>query len=206
MTEIDRLNVDVIQAGLKTRLVGKKILVYESTSSSNDAAWEYAGNEQNNGLAVFAEEQTAGRGRMQSKWLSGPGESILCSILLVNCRCRAELLALASAVAAAEAVTKCTKLTSRIKWPNDIIINNKKAAGILLESRSADGKNDYVIGIGINCHQRREFFIKNDLQGPATSIDIEGKTTIDRNLLAKDLLTSVDKWLFTAQANSEQVV
>lgn len=206
MTEIDRLDVDTIEAGLETKLVGSKILVYQSTPSSNDVAWEYANNEENNGLAVFTEQQNAGRGRMGTQWLSEPGDSILCSILLVDCSSSAELLTLTAAVAAAEAVYNCSNLPARIKWPNDIILNNKKTAGILVESRSNNSGTDYVIGIGINCHQQKKFFTQNQLQKPATSIDLQAGKTIQRNLLAKELLTSVDKWLTKAQANNLHVV
>ena len=66
----DQLDVDVIKAGLETETVGREILVYKQTASTNDVAWEYAGNAENSGLCVFAEEQTAGRGRRQNQWLS----------------------------------------------------------------------------------------------------------------------------------------
>jgi BirA family biotin operon repressor/biotin-[acetyl-CoA-carboxylase] ligase len=200
------LDVDVIKAGLKTARLGAEVLVYDCTSSTNDVAWEYAGNREYDGLCVFAEEQTQGRGRRGNKWLSAKGQSVLCSILLLDFQLGAELLTLASAVATAEAVAKFTKSQARIKWPNDIIIAGKKTAGILVESRSNDGKNDYVIGVGINCRQDRDFFDKADLQMPATSIDIESKKAVDRNLLARELLLSFDRQLGIAVANSDSVL
>lgn len=206
MSQTDRLDVDVIKAGLKTTRLGAEILVYDCTSSTNDVAWEYAGNREYDGLCVFAEEQTAGRGRRGNKWLSAKGQSVLCSILLLDFQLGAELLTLASAVATAEAVTKFTNSQARIKWPNDIIIAGKKTAGILVESRSNDGKNDYVIGVGINCRQDDGFFDNIDLQMPATSIDIESKKAVDRNLLARELLLSFDTQLGIAVENSDSVV
>ena len=74
----DLLDPDKIKANLKTKRIGGKILVYDSTSSTNDVAAEYARNKQNDGLAIFAEEQIAGRGRAGNKWLSGRADSILC--------------------------------------------------------------------------------------------------------------------------------
>lgn len=202
----DRLDIDAIEAGLKTKSIGKKILVYKSTLSTNDVAWEYSGNRTNNGLAVFAEHQEAGRGRLGNKWLSQNGQSVLCSILLLDRKCSAELLTITAAVAAAQATSTYSKQNARIKWPNDIMINGRKVAGILLESRNRNGKNDYVIGIGINCHQQPDFFKGADLQQPATSIDIEADTITDRNSLARELLTQIDRRLIIAEENSEQII
>jgi BirA family biotin operon repressor/biotin-[acetyl-CoA-carboxylase] ligase len=199
------LSADEIKANLKTRRIGKKILVYNSTSSTNDIAAEYATNKGNDGLAIFAEEQTAGRGRAGSKWISGRADSIICSIVLTKTKCSAELLSLALAVAVAEAVGKPGGKPVKIKWPNDIILNDKKVAGILLESRTYNSHIAYILGVGINCHQKRISF-PPELQPVATSIDIEAQIICDRTLLAKRLLSSIDHWLKIAEKNSEAVI
>ena len=108
----DEFNVDLVQSQLDTKIIGKKILVYKSTSSTNDIALKHIENIENNGLCVFAESQSKGRGRMASKWLSAEGQSILCSILLLNWPYGAELLTLCCAVAAAEAINKCSKIAN----------------------------------------------------------------------------------------------
>jgi len=87
----------------------------------------------------------------------------------------------------------------------DVLINGKKNAGILLESKNYKGTNACVIGIGINCHQNRES-LPVELQQTATSIDIEGKTTSDRISLAKRLLTSLDHWLDIAEKDSRKAI
>jgi len=97
MPKNDYLDPDRIKANLKTKRIGRKILVYNRTSSTNDIAAEYAENKKNDGLVIFAEEQTAGRGRAGTKWASVRADSILCSIVLTNCKCKAELLSLACA-------------------------------------------------------------------------------------------------------------
>ena len=254
----DMLNPDKIKANLKTKRIGGKILVFNSTSSTNDIAAEYARNKQNDGLVVFTEEQTAGRGRAGNKWLSGRTDSILCSIVLIENRLNSELLSLTCAVAVAETIGTTGRSRAKIKWPNDIMLNGKKVAGILLESRSlpiADcgeavpalrsvgilptetnkGKMPsphrkskiYIVGIGINCHQKKESF-PEELQQIATSIDAESHLSrstfsvqrseeyavrgtqhaarIDRVLLAKRLLSSLDHWLEVAANNSEKVI
>jgi BirA family biotin operon repressor/biotin-[acetyl-CoA-carboxylase] ligase len=199
------LSADEIKANLKTRRIGKKILVYNSTSSTNDVAAEYATDERNDGLAIFAEEQTAGRGRAGAKWISGRADSIICSVVLTKTKCSVELLSLTLAVAVAEAVGKPGGKAAKIKWPNDIILNGKKLAGILLESKTYNSHTVYILGIGINCHQKRISF-PPELQSIATSIDIEAQTICDRVSLAKRLLSSVDYWLKIAEKNSEEVI
>ena len=87
----DLLDPDKIRANLRTKRIGRKIVVYSSTSSTNDVAAEYARNKKNDGLAVFAEEQTAGRGRAGNKWVAGQGDSVLCSLVLTDCNCSGEL-------------------------------------------------------------------------------------------------------------------
>jgi BirA family biotin operon repressor/biotin-[acetyl-CoA-carboxylase] ligase len=205
MDNTDTLDPDKITTNLKTKRIGKKILVYNHTSSTNDVAAEYANNKSNDGLVIFAERQTAGRGRAGNKWHSGHADSILCSILLTNCKCSAELLSLTAAVAAAETIGKVADHQAKIKWPNDIKINDKKAAGILLESRKVKGRNVYIVGLGINCHQKKKSF-PEELRKTATSIDIESGTVCDRISLAKRLLTSFDHWLAVAEKGGKKVV
>jgi BirA family biotin operon repressor/biotin-[acetyl-CoA-carboxylase] ligase len=202
MPKTDLLDADKIKP--ETRRIGTKILVYDSTSSTNDVAAGYAKDEKNDGLAIFAEEQTAGRGRAGTKWHSGRADSILCSVVLTNSKCNAELLSLACAVAVAEAIGKIGGTEAKIKWPNDIILNGKKVAGILLESKPNDGGTSYILGIGINCHQKKESF-PTELQSTATSIDIESCTICDRISLAKRLLTSIDHWLEVAEKGNKKV-
>src|SRR4030042_1028611 len=154
MRKDDLLDPDRIKAGLNTRYVVSKIIIYKSTSSTNDVAAEYAKNKNNNGLVIFAEEQTAGRGRAANKWLAGKSDSLLCSIVLTDCKIKPELLSLVCAVAVAEAIGNNVK----IKWPNDIILNGKKVAGILLESKTHKTHTAHIIGVGINCrHKKKDF-------------------------------------------------
>jgi len=204
MPGTDSLDPDKIKTNLKTKRIGTKILVYDSTTSTNDIAAEYAKNKENDGLVIFAEQQTAGRGRAGTRWHSSRAESILCSIVLTESKCNPELLSLACAVAVAEAIGKIARFEAKIKWPNDIILNGKKVAGILLESKPNNSGNTYIIGVGINCHQKKGAF-PAELQTSATSIDIESQTICDRISLAKRLLASLDYWLEVVQEASEKV-
>ena len=200
----DQLDFDKIKANLKTKHIGREILIYNRTSSTNDIAAEYAKNRKNHGLAIFAEEQTTGRGRAGTKWHTARADSILCSIVLTETKCNAELLSLTCAVAVAEAIGKPGGKETKIKWPNDIRLNEKKVAGILLESKPNNNGSIYILGIGINCHQKKDSF-PAELKPFATSIDIESHSITDRNSLAKRLLTSIDHWLEVTEKNSKKV-
>ena len=205
-TTVDRLDPDQISANLKTKRVGRKVLVYRSTSSTNDVAARYGRNRENDGLAVFAEEQTAGRGRAGSRWQSGKGDSILCSIVLAGSVPHHHLLSLACAVAVAEAIGPAGAARhAKIKWPNDIMLDGKKVAGILVESKAGRDGGFCVVGIGINCHQRADSFAQ-ELREIATSIDVESHSTTDRISLARRLLTCLDHWLEVAQKSSKEVI
>jgi len=204
MSKVDHLDPDKIKVNLKTNRIGRKILVYKSTASTNDVAAEYARNKKNDGLVVFAERQTSGRGRAGTKWHSSWGDSILCSIVLIDSNCGPELLSLACAVGTAEAIGKVATSEAKVKWPNDVMLNCKKVAGILVESKPSDSVNTYIIGIGINCHQQKDSF-PVELQSSATSIDLESRSTADRISLAKRLLTALDYWLELAATNSKDI-
>ena len=205
MPRKDNLDPDRIKGNLKTRRVGKEIIVFNSTTSTNDIAAEYARNKANDGLAIFAEEQTAGRGRGGNKWLTGKGDSILCSVVLTNVSISSDLLSLACAVAVADALGRLGTRETKVKWPNDIYVGDRKIGGILVESKSGKSHTAYIVGIGINCHQRKSS-LPEELHQTATSIDIETKRRCDRTLLAKRLLTSFDKWLTRGEKSGKKVI
>ncbi|MCD4830887.1 MAG: biotin--[acetyl-CoA-carboxylase] ligase [Anaerohalosphaeraceae bacterium] len=201
------LDVDIIKANLDAKLPGRKILVYKSTSSTNDVAVEYAkAGKINNGLAVFAERQSSGRGRRGNKWLGGDGKSLLFSVLLFDIALALEMVTLVSAVAVAQAIGEFSPVRCGIKWPNDIIVGTKKLGGILLESFSQNGKgNNYIIGVGINCCQSQADF-DEEIAEIATSIKIESGQNCDRNFLAAKLINNLEKWLEAAKADPQQVL
>ena len=200
------LDVDFIKSNLATCRIGKEIIVYKSTSSTNDIAAEYAkGGKEKDGLAVFAEYQTAGRGRRGNVWQSQTGKSILCSVLLYEPDIKPDALTLACAVAVAESIGRCGRTEAKIKWPNDILLNDKKVAGILVEGISIKKQKFFIIGIGINCHQKKEDF-PDELSQTATSIDIQSGAKCDRNGIARRLLVNLDHFLAAALKNPEKIV
>ncbi|OQY07256.1 MAG: biotin--[acetyl-CoA-carboxylase] ligase [Planctomycetales bacterium 4572_13] len=202
-----KLDVDRIEAARKDGCIGRKVILYKSTASTNDIAWEYAANADNHGLCVLAESQSAGRGRRGRVWYSAPGQSVLCSLLLTGTDAPAEMLTLTAGVAVAEAINelayhhgqaqldRATRSQCRIKWPNDILIQGQKVAGILVEKRTIKAKPCFVVGIGINCNQTAAAFDGYDLNIPATSLAIQAGHAIDRTELVCILLDKLEYWL-----------
>ncbi len=201
----DRLDPDRIAANLKTRRIGRTIVVYDCTSSTSDVAAEYARDATYDGLVVFAEHQTAGRGRTGAKWHSTHGDSLLFSVLLTTCQLGSELLSLTCAVAVAEALGRIGGRPARVKWPNDIMLAGRKIGGILVEAKQNEAVRAHIIGIGINCHRQREAF-PAELREIATSIDLAAGTRCDRTILARRLLASLDHWITLAREDDKQVI
>ncbi len=183
-----RLCPDQIEFELRTRLVGRRIAVWNRVGSTNDVAARGAGSIANEGLVVFAEEQTAGRGRRGRAWTAPTGTSLLMSVLLFPPEPTADpawLTALA-ALAVVEVVAARSGRDVRIKWPNDVRVDGRKIAGILVERGPGA-----VIGIGLNVNLRPDEF-PDELQDSATSLLILTGGHADRSELARDLIERLD--------------
>ncbi len=199
MTAKDLLDPDKIKAGLKTNRIGSDVIVFGSVSSTNDIASEYANNPDNDGLVILAEEQLSGKGRGGNRWLSDKGKSVLCSVVLTDESISSELLSLTVAVAVADTIGEPAK----IKWPNDILLDGKKVGGILVESKQTKAGAAFIIGIGINCHQKK---FADDLSSTAISLDMKRKGLRDRTTIIKRLFGSLEDWLIEARENPAAVI
>ena len=136
------------------------------TDSTNERARELAAAGAPAGTVVTAAAQTAGRGRHGRRWTAPPGTALLYSTILRPLDRRHALLPLAVPVAACEAVESLAPVTCAIKWPNDLWIEDRKVAGILIEARPPEWA---VIGVGINLSIHESEFA-SDLRWPATSV------------------------------------
>ena len=139
---------------------------FRVTDSTNDRARELALEGAPVGTVVTAEEQTSGRGRRGRAWTTPRGKALLYSAILRPLGREHVLLPLAVPVAVCEAVEALASLECRVKWPNDVWIEERKAAGVLLEARPPDWA---VIGIGLNLSIEPAEF-PSDLRWPATSV------------------------------------
>lgn len=177
-----------LEQGLKTKTMGQTIYFYEETDTTNNRARELALESAPEGTLVVAEKQTAGRGRRGKVWESPLGTGIWMSLVLRPqiMPAEASVLTLLCGLATAEAIEAETGLSAGIKWPNDILINGKKAVGILTEMDCEMSEVHFVIpGIGINVNTAS---FPPEIAEIATSLYLEcGKTVSRRRLVHKVL-------------------
>lgn len=177
-----------LEQGLKTKTMGQTIYFYEETDTTNNRARELALEGAPEGTLVVAEKQTAGRGRRGKVWESPLGTGIWMSLVLRPqiMPAEASVLTLLCGLATAEAIEAETGLSAGIKWPNDILINGKKAVGILTEMDCEMSEVHFVIpGIGINVNTAS---FPPEIAEIATSLYLEcGKTVSRRRLVHKVL-------------------
>jgi BirA family transcriptional regulator, biotin operon repressor / biotin---[acetyl-CoA-carboxylase] ligase len=209
--------------GWTPQRIGRRVLTLAETDSTNSVALAAAGDPSADGLAVFADFQTAGRGRHGRTWTAPRGAGILCSVLLSrsifappkpgeagqpadDIEARSPVpgddwhaeggwLTLASAVAVCDGIRRATDVTPCIKWPNDLCVGGRKLAGILIESRLVEqSARAWVVGIGINCYQQPGHF-PPELRDKATSLELVSSHPVDRAALARELLAALDHTL-----------
>jgi BirA family biotin operon repressor/biotin-[acetyl-CoA-carboxylase] ligase len=191
----DVLHADDLLSRLgKTKVIGRDIRVFEETTSTNDVIEKLARDGVKEGVVVFAESQTRGRGRLGRKWTSPAKRGLWFSILLrPDLRPQdATRLTVASATALRRAIAAQTGLKPEIKWPNDILIHGKKVAGILTElSGELDHVKYVVLGIGIDVNLSQGDF-PADLRKVATSLKAELGKPVSRPELAVAILLELD--------------
>lgn len=183
-----RLCPDQIEWNLGTKRVGRRIAVWNRVSSTNDLAVAASGSSANEGLVILAEEQERGRGRRGRAWIAPSGSCVLMSVLLFPAESIASptWLTALGAVAAADVVADATRRDVRIKWPNDVRVEGRKIAGVLVERGAGS-----VIGIGLNADFDEQEMPEN-LRGVATSVKILIGLSVDRSDLARALIQRID--------------
>ena len=201
----DAVNKSEIEKYLKTKVLGRKLEVYTETDSTNNRAKFLAVNENApDGTLIVAEKQTGGRGRMGRTFESPFGSGIYFTVVLRRHleMQSAPLITSCVAVAVAEAIEKLSGADTKIKWVNDVFINDKKVCGILTEA----GMNfetrqlDYaVVGIGINTGLV-ENSLSNDVLNVATSIEAETGIRVKRAELVAEVMNGFEKHLETLES------
>jgi BirA family transcriptional regulator, biotin operon repressor / biotin---[acetyl-CoA-carboxylase] ligase len=171
------------------------------TGSTNADLLELAARGLGEGAILVAEEQTAGRGRLGRQWASPPGAALTFSVLLrprAIPHARLGWLALAAGIATATAVRALTGLDARLKWPNDVLIGDRKLAGILAES----AEDALVIGIGLNVSTDPGELPAGPGGLPPTSLLAEG-VPVERDVLLIEVLRSLGQWYKTLAQNPD---
>lgn len=192
----DLLSEVEIQNQLKTKIVGRRIIYFDSIDSTNNIAKDYALNDWEEGLVITSEEQTNGRGRRGRPWASPKGSGVWMSLLLRPniLPSEAPKFTLLAAVAVVKAIYEETGLEAQIKWPNDIIVHKKKVCGILTEMNAElDNINYIVIGIGINVNQKKDDF-PADIRRFAISLAQAKKEKVSRQSLVRRILENLESY------------
>jgi BirA family biotin operon repressor/biotin-[acetyl-CoA-carboxylase] ligase len=195
------LTIDDIHSTLATKSFGQHLYLHHELSSTNSEALALAEAGAEHGTTVVAESQSAGRGRRTRNWYSPPGANIYCSVVVRGMgkeRALSEWLSwvpLTSALAAAEAVWIAASLPLSLKWPNDLLLQERKVGGILCESSHASADIPIiVIGIGLNVNLPQESF-PEELRQTAISLFEILQRPIDRNRLIAQLLFDLEQGL-----------
>lgn len=179
----------LIERGLGTRRVGRSVICFDEVDSTNDVAFDSARRADSDGLVVLSGAQRRGRGRLGRSWSSPAGENVLMSVLLRMEAAPAshEALTVAAGVAVAEALD-AFGASCRLKWPNDVLLDGAKLAGVLVEVRQGWA----VVGCGVNVNAAPS---TDDVTFPATCLADALGHTLERVEVVRELLRRLDAWV-----------
>ena len=176
--------------------MGVEVHMHSTIGSTNDRAAELAREGAPEGALVLADEQTAGRGRLGRKWRTPRGSGIAMSLVMRPTQTEAAALGamgLVGALATIDAL-KGMKLEPRLKWPNDVLLEGKKVAGVLTEASWTGSALDYIVlGIGVNV-KPVPLEGEADFDYPSTSVEDSVGETVDRGPLIFSIVAGVDEW------------
>jgi len=181
-----------IRRGLKTKIIGNRILIFDTLESTNSSAKILLEDGAREGTVIISEEQTRGRGRLGRTWLSERGKNLAFSVILkppVSPE-NLGLLSLYAGLAVSKAVEESARIKPECKWPNDVLLEGKKISGILSEAVFREGElSGVIIGIGINVNQT---VFPEEIKNSATSICLAAGKTFSRVVLLRGVLNRLD--------------
>ena len=192
MSTRDRLRAEKLRGGV---IIGREVIVLEQTESTNEVVRQMIGGDWPEGLCVFAEEQTAGRGQRGNKWESASNKGLWFSILLrpkIDIKDSARLTTWAADVIAGTIADEF-QLPAMVKQPNDVYVGQRKIAGVLVEMRAQPAApHAAIVGIGLNVNHAPSDF-PEELRARATSLAILRRQRLDRHRIALALLRNLDR-------------
>lgn len=192
--ESDAFGEKSIKSSLHTKWLGKELLFFEETDSTNDELRRRAGKGAKEGLVAIADVQTKGKGRRGRGWETPAGVNIAMSYLLRPDFSPdiAPMMTLIMAMAAAKGIREVSSLEVKIKWPNDIVVNGRKLVGILTEmTAEPDYIHEVIIGTGINVNNKS---FPEGIKDTATSMYIEGGRSYSRAKVAAAVTDAFEEY------------
>ena len=205
-----QLNSDNVKQVVQTRLLGTVVHYWDEVDSTNAALARLLKTGASEGTVVIADTQTAGRGRVGKPWFSPPGVNLHLSVVVEPAIpvTDAHFYTLIGSLAIADALANYD-VAAQVKWPNDVLVNNKKIAGVLSELQIAgDHVNSLILGIGVNVNINRSSMNQQygEAAAGATSLlEVLGHT-VDRNVLAARILENLERRHFQFLAHGKQSV
>ena len=187
-----RIDAFLVERGLNTELIGRSVVCFDQVDSTNDVAMASAAQKGTAGLVVTAESQRFGRGRRGGRWISPPGAGLLFSVLLTDGpeQLDHEATTIGAGLAVAEGIEGLTTVRCDLKWPNDVRIDGRKVAGVLIESRQVGAVRATAIGIGVNVSDSPA---DEDIARPATHVSAFGRSP-GRIELLRGILRRLEYW------------
>ncbi len=212
MANSDKFTEGSIRASLKQGIIGRELIFYEKTTSTNEKAIEIAHNTQPGteieGTVIVADAQEQGRGRFGREWISPPGVNLYFTVLLQPKLSpkEASMITLMSAVAVVSAIRECTGLNASIKWPNDILVGGRKVGGILTDMKADMDRVAFVaVGIGVNVNMLLGT-LPDTLKSFITSLKEEKGETINRVKLLVLIFDKLEYWYAALQAGNKKAL
>jgi BirA family biotin operon repressor/biotin-[acetyl-CoA-carboxylase] ligase len=189
-------NIEAFDIKLDTEFIGRNFIYCEEVDSTNSVLFDRGNKFNQNGTVLLAEKQIKGRGRKERIWYSAKDQNLTFSILLNSKKYLNEIpsiINLGTSLAVALSIENLFQVRANLKWPNDVLINGKKTAGILLEASSKGNKIDkIVIGIGLNVNQT---FFQGNFNLQPTSIKLELNHPVERENLLAEILNNFEEIL-----------
>ena len=194
-----REKLEILSPLLKTSRFGRDLVAFETIDSTNRVASSWAADGAPDGAVVLAEYQEQGRGRFRRTWLAAPGKNLMFTLVL---RPRFDphllhLVMLSCSVAVADSIGECTGfLDPDIKWPNDVLLNERKCCGMLMETSFTGGNpagtSGAVLGVGLNVNQTD---FPPEISPSATSVALESGRHVDRMVLLANILNRLERFI-----------
>lgn len=209
---VSPLDIVTLQRILDTHFLGSddRLLYLPTVESTNTLAMQLAQKRPDEGLVVLTDSQTAGRGRQGHRWVDVPGRNVLLSLVL-RPLFPPHLLVMLASLAVVDSIAETCKVAATIKWPNDVLIEDHKVAGILIEtSHDSIGGLIAVLGIGVNVNGRiQDYLTHDDVQVPltatATTLEAVCGHKVSREVLIAHLLRHIEVTYIALQQESTQL-
>ena len=193
---------ELYQKYLHTKTLGCELIFQPQTNSTNEDAWEYIQNGISHGSLFLTDTQTDGKGRRDNKWFSTPEKSLTFSFIL-HSKLELEkmgLLPLLTGISIVRGIESATAIQTGLKWPNDIMLNEKKMGGILIESKQTQNGLGVVVGVGLNINENAQD-IPHTLRNNAISLTMFSRQTHSREQILSAILNKFET-LYNNQMDS----